>query len=66
MDLSNTSWVQRRLINKLSGNTFGTEPTEKVKIGAGSSYGTVGYQAQNKGPDGAEWSILKKMINIIQ
>ena len=41
VDLSNTAWVQRRLINKLSGNTIGTGPNERVKIGAGLKYGTI-------------------------
>ena len=41
VDLSNTVWVQRRLINKLSGNTFATRPSDHVKIGAGPSYGTI-------------------------
>ena len=41
VDLSNAAWAQRRLINKLSGNTFGTRPSDSVKIGAGPSYGTI-------------------------
>ena len=41
VDLSNTAWAQRRLINKLSGNTFGTGPSGSVKIGAGPNYGTI-------------------------
>ena len=41
VDLSNTAWTQRRLINKLSGNTFVTAPSDSVKIGTKSSYGTI-------------------------
>ena len=41
VDLSNTAWAQRRLINKLSGNTFRTEPSDSVKIDAVPSYGTI-------------------------
>ena len=41
VDLSNTAWTQRRLINKLFGNTFGTGPSDIVKIDAGPSYGST-------------------------
>ena len=41
VDLSNTAWAQRKLISKLSGNTFGTRPSDSVKIGAGPNYGTI-------------------------
>ena len=40
-DLSNTAWAQKRLINKLSGNTFGTGPSDSVIISAGPSPGTI-------------------------
>ena len=41
LNLSNTVWAQRRLINKLSRNTFGTGPSDSVKMGAGPRYDNI-------------------------
>ena len=41
VDISNIVWAQRRLINKLSGNTFGTGPSNKVIIGAEQNHSTI-------------------------
>ena len=41
VNLSNTAWAQKRLINKLSGNTFGTGPSDSAIIGAGLNHRAI-------------------------